>query len=104
MSKNEKNEAVEQAARSGSSDMKRKNKRGSGAVSIYSEVSITVKVDQVTNNFIKIVAGHERTSPSDREADLTATFKKAEAFNEAIVDRQAKRLKRLIRQIEAARE
>jgi hypothetical protein len=104
MATNKHDMGIEPAARSNSEDNRRRVKRGGREMLVYSEVSITVKVDPISNNFIKIVAGHERLSPSASDHDLKATFKDAERFNEAIVDRQAKRIQRIIRQIEEARE
>ncbi len=82
---------------------RRRLRRESQQVALYSEVSVTVCVDRQNNNFIKITIGHERLSPSDSETDLKKTEAAAFKFNEAIVDRRVTKVKRLIQQIEASR-
>lgn len=71
---------------------------------VYTEWSVTINVDPETNTFIKLTAGHERLADSDNEHDLKKAFEAARMFNESILDKHSKRAKRLIRQIQAARD
>lgn len=89
------------SVKEGGTEKRRRIRRESGQVAIYSECSITVCVDPVHNDFLKITVGHERLSPSDSETDLKKTEAAAWKFNEAAVERRVKRVTRLIRQIQA---
>lgn len=91
-------------AKEGSSAKRRRIRRESDQVFVYSECSITVCVDRTANEFLKFTFGHERLSPSDSEADLIRTEKAAWTFNEAVVDKRSRQIKRLIRQIGADRD
>lgn len=84
-------------------EKRRRLRRESGQVAVYSECSITVCVDRAANEFLKFTVGHERFSPSDSDADLARTETAAWKFNEAVVDKRSRQIKRLIRQIAVER-
>lgn len=94
-------EKIEPSSRS---DSRRRRDRGDTGFLVYTEWSVTINIDPTTNTFMKLTAGHERLSPSDNERDLMKTFEASRQFNEKILDKHARRAKKLIRQIEAARD
>jgi hypothetical protein len=95
------NRGLAASVKEGGTEKRRRIARKSGQVAVYSECSVTVCIDPVHNDFLKITVGHERLSPSDSEADLKKTETAAWRFNEEAVERRVRRATRLIRQIQA---
>lgn len=91
-------------AKSSRNSSRRRADRGSVDRLCYSELTITVCIDPVTNMYVKAACGHEFTSPTESDYDLKRAFAKARSFNEGELEREVKRAKKLIRQILAARE
>lgn len=99
-----KNSGIDPAAKETGTDKQRRLRRGSAGMFVYSEASVTICVDPTHNEFLKFTFGHERLSPSDSEADLKRTEAAAWKFNEAVIDKRARKIQRLIRQIAAGRQ
>ena len=92
--------ASAEPAKSSTSKSRSRKDRGSGQMLVYSEVSITVNVYE--QNFIKITWGHERTAASDSKHDLMKAERAAFDFNMDVVNKRARKVERLIKQIQGA--
>ena len=72
--------------------------RQAKTVRVWGEVSLTLAVSQDPPQFIKVTFGHERMCADNDEA-ITRMERVIHRKNEEVVDRRAKSLTRLIRQI-----
>jgi hypothetical protein len=69
------------------------------AVRVWGEAGITIAVTDDPPQFVKFVFGHERIAPDDREATLKKVEERINTFNEEVVERRAKKYRRLLRRI-----
>ena len=69
------------------------------AVRVWGEAGITVAVSGDPPQFLKVMFGHERIAPSDSKVVLDKYEKLVNDYNEEVVERRAKRYRRLIRRI-----
>lgn len=73
----------------------------SGPVRVWSEASITVAITVDPNQYAKFTHGFERMAPNDSPATLRRVEREIFEECERIIDMRVKKLRRLIRQLEA---
>lgn len=80
--------------------MVEKKKLPDRRVRVYSEVGVTIPIDDTTAH-IRFLFGHERFAKNDTQEELKKTAAQVDEFNEAELERRVKKYQRLVRQINA---
>lgn len=68
---------------------------------VYVETSVTIKI--ADENFIKYVFGHERLADGTDEKAIKKAALAACTFNEDLIDKRARKVKRLVEKIMAGK-
>ena len=82
---------------------KRAESDGSEQVRVWAEAGVTLAVTSDPPQFVRLTYGHERIAPDSSEATLKEYEKKVFDHCEAVVQRRAKRLVKLVRRTQAGR-
>lgn len=85
--------------RSSTAASSRRARKKSGPVRVWSEASITVAITDDPPQFAKFSHGFEKMAPNDTDAALKRTEEEIFRSCEQVIEKRAKKLARLIRQI-----
>lgn len=69
------------------------------AVRVWGEAGITVAITDDPPQFVKVLFGHERIAPNGSQTTLDKYEKLVNDYNEEVVERRAKRYRRLLGRI-----
>lgn len=75
--------------RSAASSRRRKSVR------VWGEVGLTVAITEDPPQYVKVLFGHERIAPNDDETTIKRYTRMVDSYNEAEVERQVEKYKRL---------